>query len=816
MDLLRRFSIACAAAFLAFAVVLGVSITRTYEGSVANPRIWAILLGGFTALYGLLFAIGWKARIFSQERDLSLQLMSLMNNVPGAVYRGLPDWTVSFMGADIEKIVGHSPEAFTSGRKPWYEIVHPEDQGTVRQRVLEAVRTRERVLRLEYRLTHRDGSVRWVADRRQMIYGEDGKLRWVDGLILDITDRKRSDVALRLTQFTVDRGSESIYWMGPDGHLIYVNDRTCETLGYSREELLSMKIQEINPEFPLERWPYHWDELRNRRIFSAESTHRSRDGRLIPVELTANYIEFDGKEYNCVYAHDITTRKRNEELIVLERDFTKAVLDSLPGIFYLSDRRGKFLRWNNNFEKITGYSAEEIGKLHLLDLFEGPDKALVQSRITDAFAKGTSEVEAELVTKTGQKMTYYFTGHTFQMKEEPCLIGTGIDISERKKLEEQLRKSQKMEAMGLLAGGIAHDFNNLLTGILGYANLLSLKEGLAPEVAKAAGIIQRSAEKASQLTAQLLGFAEKGKNLTVPVELGRVIASVTGVLERTQDPRIRIVTSLHPEGGCVLGDPSQLDQVVMNLAINSCDAMPRGGQLKITTEPVALDEVFCRERDWMSPGRYIRLSVSDTGVGIPPENMVRIFDPFFTTKDQGTGTGLGLSMVFGIVKNHGGCVDVRSEAGAGTLVRVCLPESPEGAPKGMAEMDPALPRGRGRILLVDDQEPVREVAKDMLEALGYEVVTAADGLEGISRYRELWREIDLVILDMIMPNMSGGDCFRRMKEINPKARVVLSSGYSMEGAIQDVMNEGILAFIQKPYRLEELSRVVGTAVGTYQ
>jgi len=589
------------------------------------------------------------------------------------------------------------------------EFVHPEDRDMLKGRVLEAVRTRERVLRLEYRLTHRDGSVRWVADRRQMIYGEDGKLRWVDGLILDITDRKRSDVALRLTQFTVDRGSESIYWMGPDGHLIYVNDRTCETLGYSREELLSMKIQEINPEFPPERWPYHWDELRNRRIFWAESTHRSRDGRLIPVELTANYIEFDGKEYNCVYAHDITTRKRNEELIVLERDFTKAVLDSLPGIFYLFDRKGKFLRWNNNFEKITGYSAEEIGKLHLLDLFEGPDKALIQSRITDAFAKGTSEVEAELVTKTGQKMTYYFTGHTFQVKEEPCLIGTGIDISERKKLEEQLRKSQKMEAMGLLAGGIAHDFNNLLTGILGYANLLSLKEGLVPEVSKAAGIIQRSAEKASQLTAQLLGFAEKGKNLTVPVELGRVIASVTGVLERTQDPGIRIVTSLHPEVGCVLGDPSQLDQVVMNLAINSCDAMPRGGQLKITTEPVTLDEVFCRERDWMSPGRYIRLSVSDTGVGIPPENMVRIFDPFFTTKDHGTRTGLGLSMVFGIVKNHGGCVDVRSEAGAGTVVRVFLPESPEGAPKGMAEMDPALPRGRGRILLVDDQEPVREV-----------------------------------------------------------------------------------------------------------
>ena len=816
MDLFRRFSILVTALFFSFAVILGVSITRVYEGSATNPRIWAMLLGGFAVLYGLLFAIVWKTRIFAKQRDLSLQLVSLMNNVPGAVYRGLPDWTVPFMGANIEKIVGHSPEEFTSGGKPWHEIVHPEDQGMLKQRVLEAARTRERVLRLEYRLLHRDGSVRWVADRRQMIYGEDGRLLWVDGLILDITDRKRSDIALRLTQFSVDRGSEATYWMGPDGHLIYVNNRTCEALGYTREELLSMKIQEINPEFPPERWPSHWDELRKGRIFSSESTHRAKDGHLIPVEIKANYIEFDGKEYNCVYARDITARKRNEELILLERDFSKAVIDSLPGIFYLFDRKGKFLRWNKNLEEITGYSTEELGKMHPLDLFAGADKPLVLERITDAFVKGTSEVEADLVTKNGRRVTYYFTGHTFQGKEEPCLLGTGIDISERKKLEEQLHKSQKMEAIGLLAGGIAHDFNNLLTGILGYANLLSLKEGVEPEVAKAAGIIQRSAERASQLTTQLLGFAEQGKNLNVTVELGRVIASVTGVLERTQDPRIRIVTSLRPEGGCVVGDPPQLNQVVMNLSLNACDAMPDGGLLKITTERVTLDDAFCRERERLSPGKYLLLSVADTGVGISPENLERIFDPFFTTKALGKGTGLGLSMVFGIVKNHGGCIDVRSEAGAGSVFRVYLPESPEGAPEEKVALDPSLPRGHGRILLVDDQESVREVAKDMLEALGYEVITAADGLEGVSRYRDLWREIDLVILDMIMPKMTGGDCFRRMKEINPKARVVLSSGYSLDGAIQDVMNEGILAFIQKPYRLEELSRVVGTAVGTYQ
>ena len=429
MDRLRRLSIVYAAAFLAFGVILGVSITNAYEVSATHPRVWAILLGGFAALYALLFAVVWKSRILAKQRDLSLQLVSLMNNVPGAVYRGMSDWTVPFMGANIENIVGYSSEEFSSGGKPWYEIVHAEDQVMLKQRVLEAVRGHERVLRLEYRLLHRNGSVRWVADRRQMIYGEDGRLRWVDGLILDITDRKRADIALRLTQFTVDRGSEATYWMGPDGRLIYVNDRACEVLGYSREELLSMAIQDINPEFPPERWPSHWDELRHRRIFSAESMHRAKDGHLIHVEITANYIEFDGKEYNCVYARDITARKHAEELILLERDFSKAVLDSLPGIFYLFDRKGKFLRWNANFEEITGYSAEEIARLHPLDLFAGPDKALIQERIMDVFAKGTSEAEAELVTKSGMKVTYYFSGHIFRGKEEPFLIGTGIDIS---------------------------------------------------------------------------------------------------------------------------------------------------------------------------------------------------------------------------------------------------------------------------------------------------------------------------------------------------------------------------------------------------
>jgi len=705
MDLFRRFSVLCAASLAVLAVVLGALTTRAFE---TRAQTWVVLAGGFTVLYVLLLVMvrqenrriaGDEARRrFAVQEDLSRRLLSLMNNVPGVVYRGLPDWTMPVVGADIERVIGYPAEMFSSGAKRWLDIVHPGDLDMVKGRIREAVRGRERMLRLEYRVLHRDGSIRWLGDRRQMIYDDSERLQWVDGLCLDITERKASEVALRLTQFSVDRGSDAAYWMGADGRLLYVNDRACEVLGYSREELLSMRIQDINPDYPQERWPSHWEDLRRRRTYSVESTHRAKDGRRIPVEITANYIEFDGKEYNCASARDITDRLRAEE--------------------------------------------------------------------------------------------------------------------ESRRLQNQLIQAQKMEALGLLAGGIAHDFNNLLTGILGYANLLVHKGGVDPEVARAAEVIQAASERASHLTAQLLGFARKGKNLNVPVEVGKAITAVTNLLERTLDRRVRIVTSLSPDG-CVLGDPSQLEQVIMNLSVNACDAMPDGGRLRIATERVVLDEAFCREREGISSGSHLLLSVSDTGVGIPGDHLSRIFDPFFTTKEQGKGTGLGLSMVFGIVRNHGGHLEVQSEVGAGTTFRVYLPECAPGEELPDAAAEPALRTGQGRVLLVDDQEPVREVARDMLQALGYEVVTATDGLEGVARYRELWAGIDLVIVDMVMPHLSGGDCFRRIREINPAARVVLSSGYTMEGAIQEVMKEGIVAFIQKPYRLAELSRVVDRAMAGY-
>jgi PAS domain S-box-containing protein len=639
------------------------------------------------------------ARLFDTHQELAGRLVTLMDNVPGVVYRGLRDWSMVFAGAGIVRLTGYPAKDFLSRSVLWRDLIHPDDLEMVKSRFREAVKREEKILRVEYRILHRDGEIRWLADRRQLAYDAQGGFAYVDGLLLDITNRKQAEEALRLTQFAVDRAGDAAYWVKPDGSLIYVNEQACRVLGYSREELLSMTIHDVNPEFPPQVWATHWEDLRRRKSYTMETRHRAKDGRIIPVEVNVNYVEFDGKEYNCASARDISERVR----------------------------------------------------------------ALERSR----------------------------------------------------QLEAQLLQSQKMEAIGSLAGGIAHDFNNLLTGILGYANLLKSKAEPGSEVSRAAEVIQDAADRASQLTAQLLGFARKGKHLAVPVSIHKTIDGVAGLLERTMDKRIRIRKSFAHGSLAVDGDPTQLQQFILNLAMNARDAMPGGGEMTISTGIEDLDEAYCGSHPGATPGRYVRIEVADTGVGIPQSHLEKIFDPFFTTKEQGKGTGLGLSMVFGIVKNHGGYIEVDSKVGAGSRFKVYLPPSSAEAEAEEPDSPPATHpgRGRGRILLIDDQETVRDVCAAMLQNLGYTVSMASDGREGVEHYRRYGKDIDLVIVDMVMPNLGGRECFLQIKAMNPEVRAVLSTGFSMDGAVQEIMKEGITGFIQKPYRLEQLSRVVAKSMG---
>ena len=510
------------------------------------------------------------------------------------------------------------------------------------------------------------------------------------------------------------------------------------------------------------------------------------------------------------------------------------IVQGIPVPAFVIDNDHITTHWNKACETLTGIVAGDvIGTQKQWSAFYSVPRPVMADLIMDtqsdeeiarhygdryrksAVMEGAYEAE-DFFTHLGEGGKWLFFSAAQLTEVEGNVIGaieTLQDITERKRLEEQLLQAHKMEAVGLLAGGVAHDFNNMLAGILGYANMLKLRAEPASFTHDAAVSIEKAAERAAELTAQLLGFARRGKHRDVTVDLHQTIHEVIGLLSHTIDKNIAITQRLQAKTPTTRGDPGQMQQVILNLAINARDAMPQGGELTFETEVVNLDEEYCRTHLGAVPGDYLMVSVIDTGYGIAKEHLERIFDPFFTTKEAGQGTGMGLAMVYGIVKNHDGYIAVDSQVGQGVNARVYLPLEEEAV--AVTETPQAVPiHGTGRILLVDDEEVVREMAGEMLRALGYEVVTAVNGKEAVDAYRDLGSQIDLVIIDMIMPEMGGRECFRQIKELDPNVRAVLSTGHGLDKRAQQIMDEGVQGFVQKPYLMGQLAQVVGEAIAS--
>ena len=373
-------------------------------------------------------------------------------------------------------------------------------------------------------------------------------------------------------------------------------------------------------------------------------------------------------------------------------------------------------------------------------------------------------------------------------------------------MEDRLRMAEKLESVGLLAGGVAHDFNNILTGIQGYTSLMGIN--LEPSHPNLTHIktIESLVSRASKLTRQLLGFARGGKYEVKPTRLDELIRGAADMFGRTRK-ELRIHHEHSPDLWWVAADTGQMDQVMMNLFVNAAHAMPNGGDLFLKTQNVVVDD---SEADRLSirAGNAVRITVTDTGVGMDPAMLSNIFDPFFTTREVGKGSGLGLASVYGIIKNHDGVIDVESEPGRGTRFVITLPAIPD-QPVPLPPPSSSLEiHGTGTILLVDDEEMIREVGKMMLEHLGFTVITASGGPEAIREYRQQKDNINLILLDMIMPDMTGSQTFDQLKAINPEVRILLTSGYSANGQAEDILLRGCQGFIQKPFRVDALSRKI--------
>ncbi|MEW5733499.1 MAG: PAS domain S-box protein [Thermodesulfobacteriota bacterium] len=512
---------------------------------------------------------------------------------------------------------------------------------------------------------------------------------------------------------------------------------------------------------------------------------------------------------------DVTGKKAAEQAQREENAFRKAIIKNLSeGLAVCHDTDEpphlRFTDFNDRMEKITGYSLEEINALGLYQaLFPDPAlRASAKQRMDEV--RGGREMVGEpwsIVNKKGEERDLLVSATVLGEREgRTHVLALVQDVTEKKRIEQEMMRRERLDSLGILAGGVAHDFNNLLMGIQGNVSLMQLALAPGSELSDRCRNIEAYIRDAAALTRQLLGLAGGGKYEVRPLDVNELVQRVTSMFTRSRkglSVHLELCSSFPVEA-----DASQMEQVLINLLLNAWQAMPRGGEIFVATNDAFLD------RDKLSPyglpaGRFVRISVRDTGPGIPEDILPHIFDPFFTTKEKSRGTGLGLSSADGIVKNHGGFISVASRRNAGSTFNVFLPAARGQAVRKKDQAMEAYPvTGSGVILVVDDEAPVREAQADMLKALGYTVLTAGSGREALSVYTDNKDGIDLVVLDMVMPDLSGGEVFDNLRTLNPEARVLMVSGYSLKETAADLMERGCKGFLQKPYTLEILSHKV--------
>ena len=639
-----------------------------------------------------------------------------------------------------------------------------------------------------------------------------GEIIGVLGTYMDITARKHAEEELCLFRALIDHSSDGVEVVDPEtGRLLDVNETSCQRLGYTREELLSMRVADLgNVGVDFSNWGKHVEKVRQAGFINLEGQQKRKDGSTFPIEASIRYVKLE-RDYLLASVRDITERKR------LEARFRRLVDSNAQGVAFWNTK-GQITQANDAFLKLVGYTRANLaaGPIDWSAMtppeYAGPDQRAMKELADTCVCK---PFEKEYIRKDGKRVSVLIGAAAFEddPREGVCFV---LDLTERKKLEAQFRQSQKMDAIGKLAGGVAHDFNNILAVIQMQADLLKTEAGITPAQLVTAVEIGRAVQRASVLTRQLLLFSRKQMLQLRDLDLNESINEMTKMLRRTLRDDIKLQFKFAMQDIFVHADAGMMDQVLMNLAVNARDAMPKGGQLIIETSAVELDKAAAAKIPHARPGSFVRLSVSDTGCGIPPENFHRIFEPFFTTKDADKGTGLGLATVFGIVQLHQGWIDFQSQVGRGTTFRIYLPQL-AGMPKQKPEPHaPAAVRGGDEtILLVEDDAALCASVRKILSQLGYCVLDAVNGAEALKIWTQYGKDIHLLLTDLVMPGgMSGMDLGERLLKENPKLKVIYNSGYSAEVAGKDFALEEGVNFLTKPFEAQKLAQTVRQSLDT--
>src|SRR5579862_2874024 len=586
-----------------------------------------------------------------------------------------------------------------------------------------------------------------------------------------------------------------------------VNEAAVLHYGYSRREFFEMTIKDIRAE---EEIPALLADVKHAdEGLSAPSVwqHRKKDGTTIDVEITRHSLSFRGRKAALILAHDVTEQKRNQErLRQSEERFAKAFRSSPLGVTISTLDMGRYIDVNHAFSNMLGYGREEIlGRTtHELGIWSEPqERTFFIQKLAEL--GGVKGFPVKMRTHSGSTKITEVSAELIELDRTPCVLAITQDVTDAKQLEEQFRQAQKMEAVGRLAGGIAHDFNNMLSVIIGYSELLQEQFEAGP-ARKAVDEVKKAAERAAALTRRLLAFSRQQVLNPRVLSLNTVLDNLGKMLRHMIGEDIELVFKLGPSLGNVRADMVQVEQIVMNLAVNARDAMPQGGRLIIETNNVDLDAIFASTLS-VNPGSYVALAVSDTGSGMDSATMLRIFEPFFTTKEPGKGTGLGLSTVYGVVKQSRGSIRVYSEPGKGTTFKIYLPRVDETATEDTPKAEFSLVRGNETILVVEDEEALRGLVASVLEGSGYTVLQASQASEAI-QIAEQHGKIDLLLTDVVMPRASGHELAKNILAAFPNLKVLYMSGYTNDLIIEQkaFTSDGLL--LEKPFTKESLLKKV--------
>ncbi|MBN2192176.1 MAG: PAS domain S-box protein [Polyangiaceae bacterium] len=611
-----------------------------------------------------------------------------------------------------------------------------------------------------------------------------------------------------------DHVEDAVYFIREDGSLIYVNPAACEMLGYSRAELLSMRMYEINPEVSPQRWATIWAALTQQRRRRFVSYHTTRGGRTIPVEVSASIVEVGGETFSCAFARDIAARRTAEDAHRREHALTASLIDTAPILIAVLDSAGRVIRANRFAETISGYSLDELlGQSWVDTVVHAGDR----SRSEHLFRQAMSGVPihgagCRIQTKTGNVREIHCHEQLLSVTDtsDVGLLLIGQDVTEQRELEQSLRQSEKLQAIGRLAGGIAHDFNNQLTGIMGWAEVLTWETEGLPTLRECADRIMLAAERARGLTSQLLAYSRKGPHIARDVDLHGLVHETVSMLQRSIDKRVHLNLDLGATDAVVQGDPTQLANAILNVALNARDAMPEGGVLTFCTRLVPGKDVpGFQDLDPPLPAEFVELAVMDTGLGMDEAAMSHLFEPFFTTKQEGQGTGLGMAATYGAIRSHRGAISVESAPGRGTRILIYLPHLDGGTERAVATpaVEPQTPVSL-RVMVIDDEEAVREVSARFLKRLECDVTCFANGFDAIEHFSRARREVDVVLLDLVMPWLDGKSVFFALRRIDPAVPIILVSGFSRDETAQSLIDEGASDFIAKPFTLLTLSEAL--------